>query len=146
MGKIKESFSAGEAAQITGVPYRNLDHWARTNFIVPSISEAKGTGTERKYGFDDLVALRVARELREGGISTQALRKVVDKLRNMKGLQNPLAASRLVVVGSDVKLVNSCEDVISLIDKPGQAAFAFMFDLQRTIETIKSDVKALRAA
>ncbi len=41
MGKIKESFSAGEAAKITGVPYRNLDHWARTKFIVPSISEAK---------------------------------------------------------------------------------------------------------
>jgi len=147
MGKIKESFSAGEAAKITGVPYRNLDYWARTKFIVPSISEAKGTGTERKYAFDDLVALRIARELRVGGISTQALRGVVDELRKIKGgLQNPLAKSRLVVVGSDVKLVNSCEDVISMIDKPGQSAFAFMVNLERTIETIKTDVKALRAA
>jgi DNA-binding transcriptional MerR regulator len=146
MVSIRESFSAGEAAKITGVPYRNLDHWARTKFIVPSISEARGTGSERKYAFDDLVALRVARELREGGISTQALRRVVDKLRHMKGLQNPLASSRLVVVGSDVKLVNSCEEVISLLDRPGQAAFAFMVNLERTIETIKTDVRALRAA
>jgi DNA-binding transcriptional MerR regulator len=146
MGNIKESFSAGEAAKITGVPYRNLDHWARTKFIVPSISDARGTGTERQYAFDDLVALRVARELREGGISTQALRRVVDKLRSMKKLQNPLAESRLVVVGSDVKLVSSCEEVISLLDKPGQAAFAFMVNLERTIEAIKTDVKAIRAA
>jgi len=146
MSKTKESFSAGEAAQITGVPYRNIDHWARTKFIVPSISEARGTGTERKYAFDDLVALRVARELREAGISTQALRRVVDFLRRKKGLQNPLAESRLLVVGSDVKLVSGCEEVVSLLEKPGQAAFAFMVNLERTIEAIKRDVKALRAA
>ena len=91
MGKIAESFSAGEAAKITGVPYRNLDHWARTKFIVPSISEARGTGTERKYAFDDLVALRVARELREGGISTQALRQVVRQITTYEGATKPFS-------------------------------------------------------
>lgn len=146
MGKNKESFSAGEAARITGVPYRNIDHWARTKFIVPSISEAKGTGTERKYAFDDLVALRVARELREGGVSTQALRRVVEFLRRKKGLQNPLAESRLVVVGPDIKLVSGCEEIVSLLERPGQAAFAFMFNLERTVEEIKREVKSLRAA
>ncbi len=90
------------------------------------------------------MALRVARELREGGISTQALRRVVDRLRRIKGLENPLAKFRLVVVGSDVKLVNSCEEVISLLDKPGQAAFSFKVNLERTNETIKTEVKALR--
>jgi DNA-binding transcriptional MerR regulator len=145
MGKIKESFSAGEATKLAGVPYRTLDHWARTKFIVPSISEAQGTGTERKYGFNDLVALRVARELRDAGISTQALRRVVDFLRR-KGSQNPLADSRLVVVGSDVQLVSGCEEIISLLNKPGQAAFAFMINLERTVEEIKHDVKILRAA
>jgi DNA-binding transcriptional MerR regulator len=146
MGKIIESFSAGEAAQITGVSYRNLDHWARTKFITPSVSEAKGTGSERRYAFNDLVALRVARELREGGISTQALRRVVDKLRTLRGLENPLAYSRLVVVGSDVKLVDDCNDVISLLEQPGQASFAFMVDVRRTVERVRTEVRALRAA
>jgi MerR HTH family regulatory protein len=56
----KESFSAREAARIAGVPYASLDYWARTKLVVPSIADAKGTGTERRYSFNDLVALRVA--------------------------------------------------------------------------------------
>jgi DNA-binding transcriptional MerR regulator len=146
MGQQKESFSAGEAARITGVPYRTIDHWARTKFIVPSIADANGTGTDRKYAFNDLVALRVAGELRQGGISTQALRLVVSYLRTKRGLQNPLAESCLMVIGSDVHIVNGCEEIISLLKKPGQAAFAFMVDLPRTINEIKKDVIALRAA
>jgi DNA-binding transcriptional MerR regulator len=66
MAVTTDSFSTGDAVRITGVSFRNIDYWARTRFIVPSIAEAKGTGTERKYSFSDLLALRVARELREG--------------------------------------------------------------------------------
>src|SRR5258707_15864687 len=101
----KESFSAGEASRITGVPYLTLDHWARTKFIVPSIADADGIGTERKYAFNDLLTLRVARELREAGVSTQALRKVVERLRS---LRMSLAESHLMVVGSDIQLVLDC--------------------------------------
>jgi DNA-binding transcriptional MerR regulator len=146
MARNKESFSAGEAARITGVTYRNIDHWARTKFIAPSISDANGTGTERKYAFDDLVALRVARELRQAGVSTRALRQVVTFLREKCEVRNPLAESKLVVVGSDVQLVKGCEGLESLLAKPGQSVFAFMLDLSRTVEEIRRDVAALRAA
>src|ERR1043166_592551 len=134
MADQKESFSAGEASRISGVPYRNLDYWARTRFIAPSISEAKGIGTERKYAFNDLVALRVARQLREAGVSTQALRTIVKFLRNKKGLEHPLVEARLVVLGSDVKLVSSRDELISLLEKPGQSAFAFLLNLTRTVD------------
>ena len=80
MGKATDSFSTGDAVRITGVSFRNIDYWARTKFIVPSIAEAQGTGTERRYSFTDLLALRVARELREAGVSTQSLRRVVEFL------------------------------------------------------------------
>jgi len=146
MPKKRESFSAGEASRITGVNYRNIDYWARTKFIAPSILEAQGTGSERRYAFDDLVALRVARELRQAGVSTQALRRVVEFIRLKRGRQNPLAESRLVVVGSDVQMVNGCAEMESLLNRPGQAVFAFMLDLARTVEEIKRDVQALRAA
>src|SRR5258706_15415648 len=101
MALAKDSFSTGETTRITGVPYRTLDHWAKTKFIVPSIADAEGIGTERKYAFNDLVALRVARELREAGVSKQALRRIVDRLRTWKGLQSPLGESHLMVVGSE---------------------------------------------
>src|SRR5581483_9338646 len=110
MPTTQQSFSAGEAAHIAGLPYRTVDHWARTKFIVPAVADAKGTGSARRYGFGDLVALRVARELRQAGVSTQALRRVIEYLRKNKGLKNPLAEARLVVVGSDVCVVNGCNE------------------------------------
>jgi DNA-binding transcriptional MerR regulator len=146
MAAEKESFTAGETSRITGVSYRTLDHWARTKFIAPSVSEAKGTGTERKYAFNDLVALRVARELRVAGISTQALRSIVKFLRAKRGLQNPLAEARLVAIGTDVHLVTSCDEITSLLNRPGQASFAFLVELGRTVEEIKNDIRTMRAA
>src|SRR5690348_2750887 len=105
MPKAKEVFSTIEAAQIAGLPVRTVDYWAKTGFIVPSIADAEGRGTERKYAFDDLVALRIALDLRRKGISLQALRSIVAELRRWKPSQrNPLAESRLVKVGSDVQL------------------------------------------
>jgi DNA-binding transcriptional MerR regulator len=142
MAKAMESFSTGEAVRITGVSFRNIDYWARTKFIVPSIADARGTGTERKYSFTDLVALRVARELREAGVSTQSLRRIVDFLRTRKGLTQPLAGCRLIVTGSDVQVATSPEKVMSALLRPGQTSLAFVFDLARTVDEMKQDIDA----
>jgi DNA-binding transcriptional MerR regulator len=136
------SFSTGEAVRITGVSFRNIDYWARTKFIVPSIADARGTGTERKYSFSDLVALRVARELREAGVSTQSPRRIVDFLRTRRGLKQPLAACRLIVTGSDVQVATSPEKVMSALLRPGQTSLAFVFDLGRTVDEMKQDMDA----
>src|ERR1017187_599847 len=108
MAKPRESFSAGEAAKITKVPYPTLDFWARTKLIVPGVAAARGTGTERRYSFKDLVALRVARELRAGGVSTQALRKVLSSVREM---EDPLAEARLLAIGSSIVWVKNCNEM-----------------------------------
>jgi DNA-binding transcriptional MerR regulator len=134
-----DSFSTGEAVRITGVSFRNIDYWARTKFIVPSIAEAKGTGTERRYSFSDLLALRVARELREAGISTQSLRRVVAFLRTRKGLTSPLAECHLIVTGSDVQVATSREKILSALLRPGQTSFAFVFDLARTVDEMRQE-------
>ena len=140
MATATDSFSTGDAVRITGVTFRNIDYRARTKFIVPSIAEAEGTGTERKYSFSDLLALRVARELREAGISTQSLRRVVEFLRTRKGLMNPLAECRLIVTGSDVQVVTGREKIMSALLKPGQTSFAFVFDLARTVDEMKDEI------
>lgn len=140
MGKATDSFSTGDAVRITGVSFRNIDYWARTKFIVPSIAEAQGTGTERRYSFSDLLALRVARELREAGVSTQSLRRVVDFLRAKKGLTQPLAECRLIVTGTDVQVATSPEKIMSVLRAPGQTSFAFVFDLARTVDEMKQEI------
>lgn len=137
----QDSFSTGEAVRITGVSFRNIDYWARTKFIVPSIAEAKGTGTERRYSFSDLLALRVARELREAGVSTQSLRRVVDFLRAEQTLTNPLAECRLIVTGSDVQVATSAGKMMSALRRPGQTSFAFVFDLARTVNEMKKQIE-----
>jgi hypothetical protein len=92
--------------------------------------------------FSDLLALRVARELREAGVSTRSLRRVVEFLRTRKGLTSPLAECHLIVTGSDVLLATSREKIVSALRRPGQTAFAFVFDLGRTVEEMKQEINA----
>src|ERR1700733_3351758 len=141
MAAAIHSFSTGDAVRITGVSFRNIDYWARMKFIVPSIADANGTGTERKYSFSDLLALRVARELREAGISTQSLRRVVDFLRTRKSVTHPLAECHLIVTGSDVQVATSPERIMSALRRPGQTSFAFVFDLARTVGEMKVEIE-----
>jgi DNA-binding transcriptional MerR regulator len=136
MGDGRPGFSAGEAARITGVPYRTIDHWARTKFIAPGIAEAQGTGTERLYNFKDLVALRVARELRDAGIATSALRRVIEVLKE-KDIENPLAEAKLVAIGRDVAIVSDERELVSILRSPGQTYLAFVLDLGAAVAEVR---------
>lgn len=148
VAEVIESFSSIDASRITTVPYQTIDYWDRTGFISPSITKADGRGTERRYTFNDLIALRLARELRKAGASMQALRKIQNGLRDsFRDAKNPFSKSRLIVVGSDVALIRSSEagtnDVISLLRKPGQMAFpVFVCDGPKTIRALHKKMKS----
>jgi DNA-binding transcriptional MerR regulator len=73
MSAADESFSSGEVVRLTGISYRTLDYWARTKLIPPAVSQANGTGTERKYSFDDLVKICTVLALRAAGLETRAI-------------------------------------------------------------------------
>ena len=75
-------FLTGEASRLTGVSHRTIDFWAKSKLIVPSIADANGTGSDRLYSFDDLVLLRVARSLREVGVSTKFLRAALAHIKS----------------------------------------------------------------
>src|SRR4051794_7210200 len=137
----KDSFSTGDAVRVTGVSFRNIDYWARTKFIVPSIADARGTGTERSFSFSDLLALRVARELREAGISTQSLRRIVEFLRTVKGLANPPAECHLIVTASDLQVATSRAKLLGALMRPGRTSFAFVLDLARTVDEMKHEME-----
>jgi DNA-binding transcriptional MerR regulator len=138
-------FYAGDAARITGIPYRTIDHWARTGLITPSISEGRGAGRSRLYNLKDLIALRVARDLRDRGISIQSLRKVVKKLRST-GLN--LAGAQLLVIGKDIAIINDAREIESVLSVPGQLYLTpgTIFDLRKPIADIHRNVARLHVA
>lgn len=139
-----QGFTGGEAARITGVPYDRLDYWARSGFLKPGIVGAKGKGTRRLYSFRDLVALRTAKELRDLGVPLQTLRKVVGYLRRVKGLDQPLADTRLVVSGNDVLLVQGDDELTSVLRSPAQGVLQLVYHLPRVVDELREEVRKLR--
>src|SRR5579859_3250811 len=96
-----QSFTSGEASRLSGVPLRRLDFWATSGFLPPSVARATGKGSERRYSFSDIVALRAANKLRQEGINLRALRKVATYLRS-RGYDAPLAETFLIAADGDV--------------------------------------------
>jgi DNA-binding transcriptional MerR regulator len=108
------------AMRAAGISYRQLDYWARTGLVEPSIQAAAGSGTQRLYSFRDLVVLRVVKSLLEAGVSLQNIRKAIDTLR-AHGVED-LAAITLISDGTTVYECRSAEEVVDLL-QGGQGVF-----------------------
>jgi len=141
------SFYTGEAARITGIPYRTIDHWARTGLLTPSISKGRGSGRCRLYSLGDLLALRVVRDLRATGVSGKSLRKVINVLHK-SALDAPLAQVQLLVIGRDVAIVHNTFEIQSVLGTPGQLYLTpgFVFDLRKPIADVKRKIAEFHAA
>ena len=110
-------FRGPQVCSLVGITYRQLDYWARTGLLRPSIADARGSGTQRVYSYTDLLELKVIKQLLDAGISLQRARKAVECLR--AGLGADLAAANLVLVGPDSVLAHSDGEVVDLL-KGGQ--------------------------
>ena len=108
------------ACQIAGITYRQLDYWARTSLVVPSIRGAAGSGSQRLYSFKDILVLKVVKRLLDTGVSLQNIRKAVDHLRN-RGVKD-LANVTLLSDGATVYECTSAEEVVDLL-AGGQGVF-----------------------
>ncbi len=63
-----EGYRVPEVCRVVGISYRQLDYWARTGLVTPSVRDAGGSGTQRLYSFQDLVQLRVIKKLIDAGV------------------------------------------------------------------------------
>ncbi|WP_375390101.1 MerR family transcriptional regulator, partial [uncultured Amnibacterium sp.] len=70
------------AARVAGITYRQLDYWARTGLVEPTVRGAAGSGSQRLYGFRDILVLKLVKRLLDTGISLQQIRTAVEQLRN----------------------------------------------------------------
>jgi DNA-binding transcriptional MerR regulator len=129
---VEIGFTPRQVIQLTGVPYSTLNLWAKNGLVRPSVAPGTGTGSERVYSFSDLVALKVAFELRKSGVTTSSLKKVVEFLRQHEHMDKPLSEARLVVSGRDVAIVREGE-LVSVLSKPGQGYLSFVVDLPQML-------------
>ena len=95
-------FSGTKAASIVGITYRQLDYWARTDLVRPSLADASGSGSRRLYSYRDLLELRVIKSLLDAGIKLESVRTAFEYLR--EHVDTDIAAAHLVISGSDVLL------------------------------------------
>jgi DNA-binding transcriptional MerR regulator len=112
-----DGFRGPQVCALIGITYRQLDYWARTGLLRPSIADARGSGTQRLYSYTDVVELKVIKQLLDAGISLQRARRAVECLRH--GLGGDLASTNLVLVGTDSVLAHSDGEVVDLL-KGGQ--------------------------
>jgi DNA-binding transcriptional MerR regulator len=108
------------ACHAVGISYRQLDYWARTTLVIPSIRDASGSGTQRLYSFRDLVVLKVVKRLLDAGVSLQNIRRAIETLRS-RGVED-LAGITLISDGTTVYECRSPEEVVDLL-QGGQGVF-----------------------
>ena len=108
------------ACTAAGISYRQLDYWARTNLVEPSVRPAQGSGTQRLYSFSDILLLKVVKRLLDTGVSLQNIRLAIDHLRG-RGKAD-LTGLTLLSDGTTVYACTSTDEVIDLV-QGGQGVF-----------------------
>jgi DNA-binding transcriptional MerR regulator len=108
-----EGFRGPQVCKLVGISYRQLDYWARTGLLRPSIADARGSGSQRLYSYTDVLELKVIKRLLDAGISLQRARRAVECLRQELG--SDLASANLVLVGHDSLLAHDDGEVVDLL-------------------------------
>jgi DNA-binding transcriptional MerR regulator len=120
----EQGYRVPEVCSIVGITYRQLDYWARTGLVRPSVKDARGSGSQRLYSFQDLALLKLIKRMLDSGVNLQQVRRA---MKTLKGLDEPALGATLVVDGNRIYSVESPEAVVDLV-KGGQAVFAIALD------------------
>ncbi len=117
---LDEGYRGPQVCQLVGISYRQLDYWARTGLLRPSVAEAKGSGTKRRYSYRDLLELKVIKRLLDSGVSLQSARRAVGCLREDLGAD--IASANLVLSDTTSVLARSDGELVDLL-AGGQGVF-----------------------
>ncbi|MEI6648784.1 MAG: MerR family transcriptional regulator [Actinomycetes bacterium] len=113
-------YRGATACVAAGITYRQLDYWARTGLVEPSIQPAAGSGSQRLYGFRDILVLKIVKRLLDTGVSLQNIRAAVEHLRD-RGISD-LERMTLMSDGASIYECTSADDIIDLL-QGGQGVF-----------------------
>ncbi|HEU5160259.1 MAG TPA: MerR family transcriptional regulator [Streptosporangiaceae bacterium] len=131
------------ACSAAGITYRQLDYWARTKLVEPSVRPAHGSGSQRLYSFTDILVLKVVKRLLDTGVSLQQIRAAVSHLRD-RGVHD-LARITLMSDGVSVYECTSPDEVVDLL-QGGQGVFGIALGrVWQEVEGTLADLPAERA-
>ena len=108
------------ACSAAGITYRQLDYWARTGLVTPTVRDAAGSGSQRLYGFRDILILRIVKRLIDTGVSLPNIRAAVDHLADRSG--EDLAGLTIMSDGASIYECRSADEVVDLV-RGGQGVF-----------------------
>jgi len=134
-----EGFRGPQVCTLIGITYRQLDYWARTDLLRPSITDAKGSGTQRRYSYRDVLGLKVIKKFLDAGLSLPAARRAVDCLR-LAG--DDLAAANIVLSDASSVLARTGEELIDLV-RGGQGVLN-IFPLAGVLDELDAAIVDLR--
>ena len=139
---VEEGFSGQRTAEIVGITYRQLDYWARTNLVRPSLVDAKGSGSRRRYSYRDLLELKAIKRLLDAGIKLELVREVFAYMR--ENLGEDITRANLVIQGNKTVLIQSDGELIDLVRK-GQGVLNIL-PLAGVKEEVDAKIVELRPA
>ncbi|GAA1266641.1 hypothetical protein GCM10009665_64520 [Kitasatospora nipponensis] len=108
------------ACAAAGITYRQLDYWARTGLLEPSVRTAYPATAQRLYSFRDILVLKIVKRLLDAGVSLQNIRVAVTHLQSSE--LTDLAGLTLMSDGATVYECTSPQQVVDLL-KGGQGVF-----------------------
>ncbi|MCU1497568.1 MAG: putative MerR family transcriptional regulator [Acidimicrobiales bacterium] len=123
---MAQHYSGKKAAEIVGITYRQLDYWARTDLVRPSVTDAAGSGSRRQYSYRDLLELKVIKSLLDAGIKLESVRSVFEFMREQLG--EDIASAQLVISGGTAILVRDDNELVDVL-KQGQFVMSGVLSL-----------------
>jgi DNA-binding transcriptional MerR regulator len=132
-------FRGPQVCKIVGISYRQLDYWARTDLVRPSLADARGSGTQRRYSYRDLVRLKVIKNLLDSGVKLQAARKAIEYVRGDLG--DDWASASLVLNGTNSVLVRTGEDLVDVV-RQGQGVLNIV-SLGQVVDELEASIHDL---
>jgi DNA-binding transcriptional MerR regulator len=137
-----EGFSGKRAADIVGISYRQLDYWARTDLIRPSLADAHGSGSRRRYTYRDLLELKLVKTLLDNGIKLESIREAFGYLREQLG--DDVASAKLVIAGNSAILVRENAELIDVVNRYQGQGVLNLLALDGVVEQVDAAVRPLR--
>ena len=130
------------ACLAAGISYRQLDYWARTDLLRPSISDARGSGTQRVYAYTDLLQLKVIKQLLDAGVSLRSTRKAIECLRASGA---SVASASLVIADDRSVLAHSGAELFDLLHG-GQGVLSIVLGMDKIVSEVDAAITELNSS
>ncbi len=140
---MEEGYRGPQTCKIVGITYRQLDYWTRTGLVSPTVQDARGSGTQRLYSFNDLLQLKVIKSLTDAGASLQKIRQAIDYVRN--NLSDDWSTLTIVTDGAGVYACTDDTEVVDLL-RSGQGVLGAVVAVDKIREQLQGTLRELRPA